>query len=425
VARGFSAVGDPGPLFLKRWLQPSGTYRGPYDGGAATPPGVTTPDDQTIVFTFPEPHPDFPLAAALPVTAPVPKAKDTRQAYDTTFVASGPYRLKPGSYHRDQSMVLVRNEHWDPATDPIRHQYPDEFRFAFDVTDTAQTLRLLADKGDDKAAVALDNIPIELTGQVRNDAGVQRRVVQGETPYTSYLFINTRRVSNIDVRRALNYAFDRDAYVRARGGSLTGSPATAIASPTLPGFRQYDAYPAPPSGDPVKASGLLTGKTVPALTYCFPGTPSNQRIAGGVKAGLERAGLRVGLQPIDGATYNATTGRPDTTCDLIDGGWGEDYPDPRTVFEPLFGEVRPSGNTNLSYLADPGVVADIAKLGREPNRAKAAKGYADLDRRLMTQFAPLIPGAYERYFALIGSKVGGAHLSPVYGQTSLVNLFVT
>jgi peptide/nickel transport system substrate-binding protein len=193
----------------------------------------------------------------------------------------------------------------------------------------------------------------------------------------------------------------------------------------VPGYRRYDAYPAPPSGDPAKAGQLLAGKTVPPLTYCFPNTPTDERVANGVKAGLERAGLRIDLNAVDGSKYEATTGRPDNACDLIDGGWGMDYPDARTVFEPLFSEVRPSGNTNLSYLDDPKITAAIAALGAQPDRAQAARGYADLDKRLMTEQAPLIPAAYERYFALIGSKVGGAHLSPLYGQTSLVDLFVT
>ena len=54
--------------------------------------------DRTIEFRFPDAHPDFPRAAALPVTAPVPQAQDTRTRYRTTFVASGPYQLQPGSY---------------------------------------------------------------------------------------------------------------------------------------------------------------------------------------------------------------------------------------------------------------------------------------------------------------------------------------
>lgn len=424
IARSFSEFGDPGPSYIKEWLSPDNSYKGPYNGGAPLPPGVATPDDSTIEFTFAEPHPDFPMAAALPMAAPVPQAKDTKGAYNTSFVASGPYRLKPGSYRRDQSMVLVRNEHWDPKTDPIRHQYPDEFRFRFDVTNTTQTQRLISDSGEDQTAIAIDGVPVELIAQVRNDAKVQDRVIQGESPFVGYLHINTKRVPDVDVRRALNFAFNRDAYVKARGGSLQGSPSTTIGSPTLPGYQKYDAYPAPATGDPEKSKKLLAGKNVPPLNYCFVSTPSNQRIAAGVKAGLDRGGFTINIQPKDGATMNAAVGVPSTDCDLINGGWGMDYPDGSTVFQPLFGAIRPSGNTNLSYFADPGVEATLKKLGAEPDRTKAAKGYNALDKELMEKFAPVVPTVYERYFSLIGSKVGGAHLTPLYGQTAFVNLFV-
>ena len=72
IARSFSPQLAEGPHYIQNWLAGTGatsadynkTYKGPYDGGAATPPGVTTPDAKTIVFTFPKAACDMPYAAA-------------------------------------------------------------------------------------------------------------------------------------------------------------------------------------------------------------------------------------------------------------------------------------------------------------------------------------------------------------------------
>jgi len=428
VARSFNdEQGSQGPQYIQNWLQPDRSYKGPYNGGSALPPGVTTPDDKTIIFTFPEAHADFPLAAALPTTVPVPKAKDTGNAYDRAWVSSGPYKLKPGSYKKDASMVLIRNDKWKPESDPIRHQYADEFHFAYDVTDTSQAQRLLADAGDDQTAMMFaDNIPVEQISQVNNNDSVKNRTIDGFTVYARYIYINTQRVKDVDVRRGLNYAFDRDAYIKVIGGSKAGAPSHTLASPTLPGYKSYNAYPAPESGDVKKAKELFKGKNVPALNYCFSNTPRGQKTSASVKVGLERAGITVNLKPVDSAAYYKTVGTKTTTCDLIVGGWGMDYADANTVYQPLFDgtTIRATGNQNLSYLNESDVNAKIKEIGSELDRVKANEDGAKLDKMIMEKYAPVIPTIYDRQYGLYGSKIGGTTLSPLYGVPTLANVYV-
>ena len=42
----------------------------------------------------------------------------------------------------------------------------------------------------------------------------------------------------------------------------------------------------------------------------------------------------------------------------------------------------------------------------------------------MKEHAPLIPTSYTRVFSLIGPKVGGAFLSPLWAHVNLVNIYV-
>lgn len=425
IARAFSDFGADGPQYMQGYLG-DGKYKGPYNGGAKVPPGVTLPDAKTIVFTMKDPHPDFPFVASLVTSAPVPAAKDTLDDYDTKFISSGPYKLAPNGYVPQKSMTLVRNENWDPATDPIRHQYPESYKWDFTQNAETVTQRLLADSGNDQTGIQVGAVPPQLVATVKGTSGIESRLVDKPTQYSWYNAINTQRITDVDVRRAIIYAHDKDAVIKALGGSTAGSPSTTTIAPTQPGYRKFDVYKAPLTGDVAKAKELLKGKTIPPIQYCFANTAVRQKAAATVKIALERAGFKVALNPIDRSAYYTTIGRKDTTCDMMIAGWGADFPDSSTVIPPLYDGtgIRPTGNQNYSYLNDAGVNAKIKALASEPDRQKANAAYADLDEQIQKDLAPIVPLYYDQNYTLIGSKVGGSYLTPNWGQASFLNLYV-
>jgi peptide/nickel transport system substrate-binding protein len=107
-------------------------------------------------------------------------------------------------------MTLVRNPNWDAASDPLRHNYPDKWVFDWSATDPViASKRFVADTGADQTAIQWDNVPSEAIPDVQNSASAKSRVVEGDTVFNIYLSINTQRVTDVDVRRALNYASTR------------------------------------------------------------------------------------------------------------------------------------------------------------------------------------------------------------------------
>ncbi|GAA3055837.1 ABC transporter substrate-binding protein [Kitasatospora albolonga] len=423
VARSFSELGDYGPQFIQRALDPERTYRGPGPDGRPAP-GVTTPDDRTIVFRLAEPYPDFPFFAATTTTTPVPADRAPGAEYETEWLSTGPYRRGesvPGEY-----FVLERNPHWSPATDPIRRQYVDRIRWEFGVDRTAQTRRLAEPDADDATSIATTDVAPADILSVQIDPEKLSRVLDGPTPYAQYVYINTQRVTDLDVRRALIYAFDRESYVEAAGGSAAAEPATTVLAPMMPGHQPYDAYPAGPNGDVERAKRLIEGKEVPVLRYAFQDIAPLRKLAPVVKTALERAGFRIELVPVDRAAYYSTVGRRDTDVDLIWGVWGPDFPDPAGVMDVLFrgDRITATGNMNLSYFDVPDISRRLAELGKETDRAAAAAGYAEIDREIMTDHAPLIPVFYKRQFSLVGPEVGGLFVSALYSFPNLTRVHV-
>lgn len=424
LARSFGTFGEQGPQYAQNALDKDRKYDPSKDGDV--PPGVTLPDDQTIKFTLADAHPEWPYVMALPTSAPVPKAKDDGAKYEADFVASGPY-MRDGTYDQTTKLTLKKNPNWDPKTDPIRHQYADKFVFDFNGGSRDEmTQRLIADQGDDQTALSTYVVAQANIAQVQGDPALLRRTAVGATPFVDYININTSRVTDLKVRQALNWAYDRGAMITAVGGSAIAGPATWIMAPIVPGWQDYDSYKsADGHGDVAKATALLAGQT-PSLTYCFANTATQQKYATIVQSSLQRAGFKIALNPIDKTTYYTTIGDKTTTCDLMRSGWGQDYPDGDATLNVLLnGEtIVPKGNQNFSYFNEPTINSKLDALKLEPDRAKAAKEYGDLDKEIMTDFAPLIPNFYSKAFVMHGSKVV-TFVSPLYDQFNLVDAYVS
>jgi peptide/nickel transport system substrate-binding protein len=368
ISRSFAPDLASGPHYIQQWLADSQgdfnqIYRGPYDGGALLPPGITTPDDRTIQFDFAHPHCEMPYAAALAMTSPVPRAKDTRQAYGSRPFASGPYRIVEASIGPE--FTLARNPYWAPTTDAVRTADPDEIRFTLNVNADGLTKRLIADEGADRTAMTwLNVIPPDIA--LAQSPEVQSRIVSGPTPFLAYLGINTQRVTDINVRRAINIAIDKQAVVQAIGGAPVGIPTGQLLPPSIPGYRAYNAFPGTPvTGDPDKVRQLLRGKTV-HLTLAAQGGPGAGYQETAIRDALLKAGFVVTLQPV--TNTQAAAAARDNPYDLYLSAWGADWPTGASMLVPLFDgrTILADGNSDVSYLNAGPINTRIAQILNEP-----------------------------------------------------------
>src|ERR687887_953479 len=107
-------------------------------GKARTISGLQALDDHTLRITLDRPASDFPSILTLPFFSPVPKEYASRYRpgpdYARHVVGSGPYTLR--RYQPGSVIELVRNQNWDPRTDPLRSAWVD-----------AITVRILGNRG--------------------------------------------------------------------------------------------------------------------------------------------------------------------------------------------------------------------------------------------------------------------------------------
>ncbi|MEV0650330.1 ABC transporter substrate-binding protein [Phytomonospora sp. NPDC050363] len=421
IARSFTPELGEGAQFLQNWLQESREYKGPYEGAEKVPPGVTV-NGNKITFTFDKARCELPFAVAMPNTAPVPEAKDTKGEFDKKPFSSGPYKIESRTI--DEEMVLVRNEHWDEKTDPIRHAYPDKFEFKFGAEPQDTSVRLDANAGGDENLFTFAQVYPDLLPQVTSDLGKYgTRVVQGAQKYNGYIAINNNRVKDLATRQALNYAFPRDRWVQLQGGEFAAKPGTAFMTPSVPGFKEFNAYPA----DIEKAKELLAGKSV-KLRYAYQNASElDGQIASMFKDEYAKIGVELETVPLEPTGWYDQIGDPTNEYDLYWAGWGADWPSGSTVIPPCLGEDGisdvPGASTNYSYFTEPTIEAEIDRLESLPV-TEALPGWGELDEKIMKEFAPYIPADISYGVWMSGSNIGGLQLGQNLSTLDITKLFL-
>jgi peptide/nickel transport system substrate-binding protein len=420
-----------GPQYAIQYLVNNDNYQGPYVGNNNNGHGLTsieTPDDRTIVFHLKQPVSDFSSTVAFPAFGPVEASKDTRDAYDNHPVASGPYKIE--RYDRGTQITLVRNPNWSRRTDPNRAALPDRIVNTLNIDLTTLTQRLVSDQGQDQSATTIDsNVTPDQLPQTRT-AAVKPRTLTGLDIFTWYLGLNTRKITNLAVRKALEYATDRQGYTAAYGGvPSAGQYAYTVLNPTNPAYKKFNLYPAPPSGDPAKAKQILqqAGVQTPVLlTFAYSNTPVTANAFSALQRGFERDNLfKITPQPVARKVYYTTVGQPVQEPDIVLVGWGQDWPSGSTVVPPLFqgSQILAQGNQNYSQLDDPGVNKQITAAYAQPDFKKAQAMWGDIDEAQM-KLAATIPLRFEGDVVVRGSKVTGATFNAQYAGPSALTLGV-
>jgi peptide/nickel transport system substrate-binding protein len=437
VSRTFATdVINQGPLYAMLDLDIPTTkegksqYPGPY---TATPKQQAmfdkavecSPDDRTVTFHLNRPIADFNNAVALGMS-PVPKSADTGETYgiDKPPVSSGPYEVQSYAPGEAGTLILVRNGHWDPASDPVRKAYPDRWQVELGIDQAVIDRRLMAADGEDAFALQYGptlaaDLPTIFSDSHTPNTNYAGRAVSGFDPYVRYLWINVAKVPSVKVRQAMMVALDREAFQTARGGPFFGTLADGVLKPTI-GLDYaptgiWDTFfgePVPPSGDPELAKRLIaeSGVVAPRLTYTYPDTPSSKKASDVVVASLAKAGIVVEAVPICFGYGCGIVASLRGSADFGPSGWGADWPGAASVIPPMFTEA---GGWDLSNVQDIGYATEIRKAEATLDPLARASKWQALNKEAVEK-AWVIPTFFGLSQTLAGTNVGPVYRWPAY-----------
>jgi peptide/nickel transport system substrate-binding protein len=404
IERSFSNQLQGGLSYHKTLLVGGDTYQGPFGGQSLA--SIETPNDNTIVFQLNKAFGDWPWIASMPAFSPVLPSNGNPSTYAKAPITSGPYKVE--TIKDGTSLTLVRNKYWSKSTDSVRTASADKVQFLESQNQSTTVQNLIGDTGQFKNAFGAQYLGASDLVSVNANAEAKKRVATSDAGPIQYLAINVKRVPDLKVRQALEYAVDKKSYLVASGGAQAGVLASTLITPGIAGREDFNLYKAPDSGDVAKAKSLLSeaGASGLTLTLLTQNDSSSMAQAQAIQEGLKRVGITVTLRPEDSNTFYTDAGANNPTFDLALFGWQPDFPSANANISPLFDSSQiGNGNFNVSQYSNPAVDAAIAKAQAEVDTATAEKEWATIDKQIMAD-APVVPLIYAKQSFLRGSGIG-------------------
>jgi peptide/nickel transport system substrate-binding protein len=400
-------------------------------------PGIQTPDDQTIVFKLSKPSGGV-LAGALvlPGSAPVPREyalpfdKKTPSAYATHVVATGPYMVKNDAkgnlvgWKPTRLIQLVRNPNWSKSTD-YKPAYLDTITIKEGNGDAALASRQILNS---QSTVQGDfQIPPDVLKSLVTGPKKKQLIVTPPTGRVRYVALNTKikPFDNINVRKAISAAIDRNAMRLAFGGPVAGLTPTHFLTPGEPGYDEAGGAAGPgvdylksPSGDMqlaqsyMKKAGYPSGKYTGSEKFLMVSdNASNQVKAAQVAlANIEALGFKVNFRSVVRSTmYTKFCSVPKAKVAICPSvGWLKDFADAQTMLDPTFNgkNILPTNNSNWPQLDDPKINAAMDKAETIVPPQERAKAWGAIDK-MITEAAPAVPWLWDKQPNVESTNVNG------------------
>lgn len=364
------AMQSPGAPFVKDIVGAEDVLA----GKAAKASGIKVAGNK-LSITLTGPAPDFVARIAMQFFSAIPKNMPIDPQGVEEPAGAGPYYVK--SWEKNRQAEFVRN----PNYKGNRPRNIDRFVVTLN-TDSAQSVlqvksgQIDYDIGGPPPEAKASLAPL-LNKQFFNNAQVT----------TSYLALNNQSplFSNVNARKAVNYAVDRPALLRAFG-FLGGKRDDQTLAPGLPGYRDVSIYPIK-GANPTFAKKLWPNGGSASLYV--RGRPYQLVQGQIVQYNLKQIGINVDLQQFATSVFYAKVGTKSEKFDMAMAAWGWDYPDPDDFIDILLkgSNIHETNNNNHAYFNN-------AAMDKKMEQANALTGdprykaYGNLDIEITKKFAP-------------------------------------
>jgi peptide/nickel transport system substrate-binding protein len=356
--------------------------------------GITT-NDQTgkITIKLNNPQGDFQNILATIFAAPVPQGTSSKDQSTSPIPSTGPYMIK--SYKPNRQAIVVRNPNFE-ATPNTPKGNPDKMTVNVVADDSAALQQVI----NGQANWDYHPIPVDRLAEVQQKYPDQLKIYTPANTY--YYFMNTRTppFDKLAVRKAVNYAIDRNALVRLYGG--LASPTENVLPPTYPQYKKHSIY----SYNPAKAKALIksAGATGAPVTIWGSNRDTSRKPVEYLQDVLKKIGLKPKLKIIDASIYWSTIGSQANKAQIGFADWFQDYPHPLDWLDVLLnGErITQTHNNNYSNFDNKAFNAKIDQLKKQPTLNSSINAqYAALDKQAIEQgaWAPYVNRQFTDFFS--------------------------
>ena len=385
--RGWERICDPNmetPSEINYHLSMVEGYDDMVNGDATELSGVTCPDDYTLVVKLSAPMADFPYVCSHPALAPVPQAAlDDPDGFLLAPIGNGPFQMD-GEWESGQYINVKRFDDYygDAATlDAVNFSIQKDPETAYNEFEAGN--------------MDFCQIPTGRIEELADEAGESEdgytvtpdhRVLLGAEASVYYLTVNLEdeTMSDINVRRAMSLAIDRDKIIdKLFEGSREA--ADCVFPPVIDDddsnaweYCKYDAEQAQQIVD----DNNLAGTTI-TLSYNSDG--GHEDIMSIIQEDLEAVGFQVEQSSMEWASYLDSLGSGNYQVGRL--GWIADYP---TMDNFIYPNFYSTADNNYEKYNNPDVdeAIDAARQIVDDDDRKAA--YREINQTIADDL-PIIP----------------------------------
>jgi peptide/nickel transport system substrate-binding protein len=417
----------PGTEYSTHFFAGADKYQGPYtDKGKAYDAITFDADANSVTIKMAMPFPDMDYWGAFMAMGPSPLGKvSDPPEYGRNPLSNGPYKVE--TFRPSEELVLVKNDAWTPESDPARHQYVDKwiFKFAADPTQTDELM--LSDNTESQTSLSTQ---VTAENYAKFTSTLGDRLVQQSAQCTSFWAPDYTKITDINVRKALAYAYPYESVWQASGEvpGVTRVPANSVMPPGMAGKSDYQVDGEQITFNPEKAKELLTEAGAEGyeiqMAYAT-GSPTTEAAQKQIEKGLTDSGFTVKSYPvpIETSLYTIWTD-PDNKINkklnLRGVNWCSDWPSGSTMLPAL---LRTGATYNTAFFSEDSVDARMDEIGTLPLEDQA-DAWGALDEQIATDFYPIIPTAFRNDLYSFGSKIGNPTGDGALGAPNYKDLFV-
>ncbi len=367
------------------------------EGKTAEISGLRSLASNTVEFVLEKPFAPFVSLLAM-INAGVVPEEDVTGDLASLPVGTGPFRWVGRA---SDTIILEANDNYFRG-----RPWLDRLEFPVIVDENARFQAFLDGKLNHV------EVPDSQYRNVRQDAKLSACLLESNLWGTNYLGMNIRMkpFDNQLVRKAINYAIDRETIVK-----LVLNDRAQVANGVLPpDFPGHDNALAGYSYDIEKArqhlalAGYPEGKGFPEIELQYNRDPIHARTAEFVLANLRDIGINCSAREVDFGEHLTKIENGATAFFRM--GWTVDYPDPDSLLYTLFHSSNIGVGYNFSGFNTPEVDALLDKARFETEMDSRIALYRQAEK-LIVEAAPWVFMYYYTTHVLYQPQVKGLKLS--------------
>lgn len=407
----FNRICDPATGSSGQWIF-NGKVKGTEIPGEVR--GFKALNDSVLEIQLSRPFPPFLTLLSMPYAKVVPK--EAIDAYGRNFrshpVGTGPFRFK--SWKEGQSLILLKNQRFHESQNGAVLPYLDAVKISFTSGALISFHQFMRGELDfiNRPDLSLKDEILDSKGELKSKWKGQFRIEsmpQLNTEYLGMLMQGEGRnliLGDKRIRQAINYAIDRDQLVYYVLNGMGYAAHGGIVPPGMPGFdtTHLEGYRYNPEMalSLLSSAGYPMGKGLPEFTLYT--NPSYQPIMEFVQYQLAQVGIRIKLDPSDGASMREMIYQGKVP--FWRASWIADYPDPENYMSLFYGPNTAPDGPNTTRFMEPEFDKLYASASSETDPVRRMEMFRQMQQIIIAE-SPVVLLYYDKIIRLVRNEITG------------------